>query len=207
MDEKKETNRIEAFSDGVFAVAITLLVLNLKIPALLDDTNLWHELLDQWPTVLAFVTSFAFIGIMWINHHRLFILIKRADTGLMLLNLLLMLLIVFVPYPTALLAEQYAAHPGQHAAAIVYSGTFVLLACCFFGLWHYASYHNRLLGKDVETNAVNAISRQFAFGPLSYLAVFGVSWFSTLACIGLSFALALFFALPGQVLRLEPEDR
>jgi len=204
MDEKKETGRIEAFSDGVFAVAITLLVLNIKIPSQLDDAHLGNELLQQWPTLLAFVTSFATIGIMWINHHRLFTHIKRADTGLMLLNLLLLLLIVFVPFPTALLAEQYALYPDQHAAAIVYSGTFVILACCFNLLWRYASYHHRLLGKGVDTRAVTAISRQYLFGPLVYLVVFGVSWLNTPATIILSFALALFFAIPGRALRLEP---
>jgi len=206
---EKETGRIEAFSDGVFAVAITLLVLNIKlpaqlVPALFDDQHLWRELSGQLPTLFAFLTSFATVGIMWINHHRLFTHIKRVDTGLLLLNLLLLLLIVFVPYPTALLTEQYALSPGQHAAAIVYSGTFVILACCFNILWRYASYHNRLLGKDVDTRAVIAISRQYLFGPLVYLAVFGVAWINTPATIILSFALALFFALPGRALRLEP---
>src|SRR5713101_4626010 len=98
--QDKETNRLEAFSDGVFAVAITLLVLNIKPPpdAKLDDIQLWSALLGQLPTLLAFVTSFATIGIMWINHHRLFNHIKRTDTSLMLLNLLLLLVIVFIPY-------------------------------------------------------------------------------------------------------------
>src|SRR5215472_16418300 len=116
---EKETNRLEAFSDGVFAVAITLLVSNIKIPPdnLLNDQHLWSELLSQWQILLAFVTSFATIGIMWINHHRLFTHIKRTDTGLLLFNLLLLLMIVFVPFPTALVAQQYAVHPDQHIAA------------------------------------------------------------------------------------------
>jgi uncharacterized membrane protein len=101
--ENKETSRLEAFSDGVFAVAITLLVLNIKPPPdnILDDKQWWSALLGQLPALLAFVTSFFTIGIMWINHHRLFNLIKRTDTGLMLFNLLLLLVIVFIPYPTA----------------------------------------------------------------------------------------------------------
>jgi uncharacterized membrane protein len=203
---EKETGRVEAFSDGVFAVAITLLVLNIKLPPNLDDAHLWQELYIQLPTFFAFLTSFATIGIMWVNHHRLFTHIKRADTGLLLLNLLLLLLIVFVPFPTALLAEQYAQFPGQHVAAIVYSGTYVILACVFNLLWRYASYNNRLLGKDVDARAVKAISRQYLFGPVYYLVVFGVAWFNTPATILLSFALALFFALPGRTLRLEPVE-
>lgn len=203
---EKETGRVEAFSDGVFAVAITLLVLNIKLPPSLDDGHLWGELYVQLPTFFAFLTSFATIGIMWLNHHRLFTHIKRTDTGLLLLNLLLLLLIVFVPFPTALLAEQYAQFPGQHVAAVVYSGTYVILACCFNLLWRYASYHHRLLGKDVDARAVAAISRQYAYGPLIYLVIFGVAWFNTPATIILSFALALFFALPGRALHLEPVE-
>jgi uncharacterized membrane protein len=201
---EKETNRLEAFSDGVFAVAITLLVLNIKIPGidlplnkLPNDTDLLHSLGDEWPMLAAYVTSFATIGIMWLNHHRLFVHIKRINTVLVLLNLLLLLFMVLEPVPTALLAE-YVNLPNQHAAAIVYSGTFFLMACCFNLLWRYASYHNRLLGKDVDTRAVAAISRQYLFGPLVYLITFALAWVSTPATIIASFALALFFALPGR---------
>ena len=204
--EEKETNRLEAFSDGVFAVAITLLVLNIKIPGidllpnqLPNDKDLWPRLGNEWPSLVAYVTSFATIGIMWLNHHRLFIHIKRTDTGLMLLNLLLLLIIVFIPVPTALLAE-YIVLPTDHVAAIIYSGTNVVLAICFNLLWRYASYHNRFLGKNVDTQAVTAINRQYLFGPLLYLIAFGLAWFNTPASIIVNFALALFFALPNRSL-------
>ena len=202
MDEKN-TNRLEAFSDGVFAVAITLLVLNIKFSGLdsrgnlLDDQHLWNILHDQWPSLVAYVTSFATIGIMWLNHHRLFTHIKRTDTGLLLLNLLLLLFIVLVPVPTALLAE-YVVRPNEHAAAIIYSGTFFVMACCFNLLWRYASYHNRLLGKDADTRAVAAISRQYLFGPLFYLITFGLAFINVPSSIVLNFLFALFFAVPGR---------
>src|SRR6266480_7573592 len=126
--EDKETSRLEAFSDGVFAVSITLLVLNIKplSDEVLRDGGFWNEFSGQWPALLAFVTSFFTIGIMWINHHRLINHIKRSDTGLLLFNLLLLLVIVFIPYPTALLAQQYALYPDQHLAAVVYSGTYLI---------------------------------------------------------------------------------
>ncbi len=210
MDEK-DTNRLEAFSDGVFAVAITLLVLNIRIPGidlpaskLPNDTDLWHILGDEWPMLAAYVTSFATIGIMWLNHHRLFKQIKRTDTGLLLLNLLLLLIIVFVPVPTALLAE-YLVHPYQHVAALVYSGTFVLAAVCFNLLWRYASYHNRLIGKDADQRAVMTISRRYLFGPLLYTVAFGLAWINAPASIVLTFILALFFALPSRKPRSVPE--
>ena len=87
---EKETARIEAFSDGVFAIAITLLILEIKIPNA-GSANLSSQLIRQWPSYFAFVISFAFVGIMWINHHRLFTHIKRADNTLLFLNLLLLL--------------------------------------------------------------------------------------------------------------------
>jgi uncharacterized membrane protein len=201
--EDKETGRLEAFSDGVFAVAITLLVLNLKIlpDQALKDRSFWNQLREQLPTRVAFVTSFATIGIMWINHHRLFTHIKRTDTGLMLFNLLLLLVIVFIPYPTALVAQQYAVSPDRHDAALLYSGTNVILAICFNLLWRYASYHNRLLGKDADTRAVASISRQYLGGPLLYLIAFGLAYINVAASIIFLLLLALFFALPPRLPR------
>src|SRR5215471_6762940 len=176
--EEKETGRLEAFSDGVFAVAITLLVLTIKIPGidvpashLPNDAQLWQIVLNEWPMLAAYTTSFATIGVMWINHHRLYTHIKRTNTILMLLNLLLLLVIVFIPVPTALVA-QYLVHPDQHAAALVYSGTYVILAVCFNLLWRYASYHNRLLAKNAEFRAGRAFSIHYWFAPLPSLVAF-----------------------------------
>lgn len=205
--EEKETGRLEAFSDGVFAVAITLLVLTIKIPGvdvpagqLPNDTRLWSALLSEWPMLAAYTTSFATIGVMWLNHHRLYTHIKRTNTILMLLNLLLLLVIVFVPVPTALVAE-YLVHPDQHAAALLYSGTMIILAVCFNLLWRYASYHNRLLSKNADTRAVSAITRQYWFGPVVYFLAFILALFSAPASLTLNFLLALFFAIPPRLPR------
>ncbi|HEU5230912.1 MAG TPA: TMEM175 family protein [Ktedonobacteraceae bacterium] len=203
--EDKETSRLEAFSDGVFAVAITLLVLNIKVPGLenpgnlLADRDLWAALGNQWPMLVAYVISFATTGIMWLNHHRLFTLIKRTDTPLLFLNLLLLLFIVFIPVPTALLAD-YLTRPDLHTAAILYSGTFFIAACCFNVLWLYASYHNRLLSRDTDPHAVADISKQYLFGPICYFAMLVLAWINVPACIILGFLLALFFAFPGHTL-------
>ena len=140
----------------------------------------------------------------WINHHRLFVHIKRADNALLVLNLLLVLVIVFIPYPTALLAQQYAVHPSEHLAAEVYCGTNVILAVCFNLLWRYASFCNRLLSKDADPLAVRAISRQYALGAFLYLISFGLAWINVPASIILTFMLALFFAVPPRSLRLLP---
>jgi len=209
MDEK-ETGRTEAFSDGVFAVAITLLVLNIQVPQhiLLVDGEVLSILGGQWPMFLAFVTSFATIGIMWLNHHRIFTHIKRTDNTLLILNLLLLLVIVFIPFPTALLAQylaQYTAHPNEHVAVAVYNGTFLLMAIFFNLIWRYAAYNNRLLDKRANPEAVQAISKQFRFGPLLYVILFGLGWISVPASIAMSLLLAVFFALPVRTSRPLPE--
>ena len=198
---EKETGRIEAFSDGVFAIAITLLVLDIKVPRELpESTRLLDALLAQWPVYFAFVTSFAIIGIMWINHHRLFNLIKRSDQMLLVLNGLLLLGITFVPFPTALVAE-YIGHPDERVAAMVYNGTFVVTAILFNLLWHYAADKNRLLDPRSDPREVQSITRQYALGPVIYLAAFGLAFFSATASLALNMLLALSFAIPGLMSR------
>ena len=198
MDEK-DTSRLEAFSDGVFAVAITLLVLTIKVdapPKLPDDATLTRQLLSQWPMLLAFTTSFFTIGIMWLNHHRLFKHIKHTDTGLLFINLVLLFIVVFVPIPTALLAE-YLVRTDQHVAAILYNGTFLAIGCCMNQLWRHASYRGRLLGKELDLQGITAINRQYRFGPLLYLITFGLAWINTPISIVFNLLLALVFAAPG----------
>ena len=191
----KETGRIEAFSDGVFAIAITLLILDLKVPAP-GAGDLADRLLAQWPTYVAYVISFAFVGIMWINHHRLFNHIQRSDNGLLLLNLLLLLGISTVPFPTAVLA-QHLGKSGQRSAVIVYSGTYFAIAIFFNLLWRHVVKRNRhLLGKEVDDATVNRITKQYSFGPVLYLICVVLAWISVTASLVLNAVLAVFFALP-----------
>jgi TMEM175 potassium channel family protein len=190
-----ETSRVEAFSDGVFAIAITLLILEIKIPAA-GSGALAQELLGQWPSYLSFLISFAFIGIMWINHHRLFTHIGRCDDVLLVLNLLLLLGVVVVPFPTAVLAA-HLGQPDQRTALIVYNSTYVFIAMVFNLLWRYASSGKRqLLAGNVDAASVQRISRQYAFGPAGYVVCLALSWVSAAASLALNFALACFFALP-----------
>jgi uncharacterized membrane protein len=196
---KDETNRLEAFSDGVIAIAITLLVLNIHIPTgLPSDRSLTIALLDQWPTYLGFLASFATIGIMWINHHRLFSLIERVDNILLLLNMLLLLGIVFVPFPTGLVTA-YIGQPGERTAVLVYTGTFVLIAIFYNLLWIYASRSGRLLNPDIDPEAVKAITRQYRIGPFFYLAAFLIAFVSPTTAVLFTLLLAIYFALPGSL--------
>jgi uncharacterized membrane protein len=194
--EEKETARIEAFSDGVFAVAITILVFGITVPrGLPAGQRLLPALLAQWPAFLAFLTSFATVGIMWINHHALFTHIRRSDHTLLVLNGLLLLGVTFVSFPTSLVAE-YIQHRDAKTAALVYSGTFAVIAILFNLLWRYASHDNRLLRRDVDQRAVEAITKSYSWGPPMYLISFVLASISAEGSLILNMAMAVFFALP-----------
>ena len=197
-----ETSRVEAFSDGVFAIAMTLLIIDVKVPAA-AESHLAFQLIQQWPSYVSFLISFAFIGIMWINHHRLFTHIARCDDLLLVLNLLLLLGVIAVPFPTAVLAT-HLGKVDERTALILYNGTYVFIAVIFNVLWKYASSAKRhLLAKDVDGTSVRRISRQYAFGPILYLVCLGLSWVNGAASLALNFALACFFALPPRVAAIE----
>src|SRR5436309_14245655 len=116
-----ETNRVEAFSDGVFAIAITLLILTISVPS--HGEHLGHELIDLWPSYVAYAVSFLTIGIMWVNHHTLFRNFARVDRPLLLLNILLLMLIAFVPFPTRVAAEFVHSEGNRREAAFLYGLT------------------------------------------------------------------------------------
>jgi uncharacterized membrane protein len=192
-----ETARIEAFSDGVFAIAITLLVLDLKVPRdLPDGQTLAGALLAQWPAYLAFASSFMTILIMWVNHHRIFTLVGRSDSRLLFFNGLLLMGVTVVPFPTALVAE-YLRHDGQRTAALVYNATFIVIAICFNLLWRTAAVNDRLLHPHADPRAVQRIFDAYRYGPLGYVAAFLLAFASVTASIALDLALAVYFALPG----------
>jgi uncharacterized membrane protein len=156
-------------------------------------------LLRQWPSYLAFLMSFIYIGVMWINHHRMFTHIRRSDDVLLVLNLLLLLGVSVVPYPTAILA-QYLGRADQRTAAVFYNATFFVIAIFFNILWRYA-IARRLLDKSVNTAYAENISRQYAVGPIVYLICLGLAWVNVHASISLNAALAIFFALPASLVR------
>ncbi len=203
-ETEKETARVEAFSDGVFAIAITLLVLDIKVPRV--ESGLLSALAKQWPNYLSFVASFLFILVMWINHHRLFTAIRRIDNNLLLFNGLLLLGVTLVPFPTALVAE-YIRHDERLTAVMVYNGWFLVIAVFFNLLWRYAAHKNRLFNAKTDPALVAFISRQYAAGPVMYLVALLLAFLSPWLSLGLNVAMAVFFALPNRaVQRLMDEE-
>src|SRR5262249_21688214 len=144
------TTRIEAFSDGVFAIAITLLVLEIKVPEQ-PKNGLARALLDQWPSYASYLVSFFVIGIIWINHHAIFDHLEHADLRLLFLNLLLLLWVGLLPWPTSVLGT-YMEHGGadERTAAILYTGVMTLVGTSFGALWTYATRHRELLGDTLS---------------------------------------------------------
>jgi uncharacterized membrane protein len=203
---EKETQRLEAFSDGVYAIAITLLVLELKVPrALPPGQSVAQALAAQWPVYIAFLVSFGTIGIMWLNHHRLFSMIHRTDNRLLLLNLLLLLMVTLVPFPTFLLAEYFVGDDGR-TAAMLYSAHGFNLAVAYNVLWrHAAGNGGRLLDRTVDLKKVAGMTQQYRFGPLLYLISFGLAFWHVWASVLANGALAVFFALSPPDVRKLPE--
>ncbi len=196
-----ETNRLEAFSDGVFAVAITLLVLNLTVPSPHDNRGMLVAALGkQWPTYLAYALSFLTILIMWLNHHTLFQLIRRADDIFLLLNGLLLMVITAIPFATNLLAT-YLLESDKKVALAVYSGASLVMATIYNRMWAYASRHGRLLDPKADERLVRGITRQYRVGPFLYVIAFGAAFLSAEVSLAICIALAIFFALPNAVTR------
>ncbi len=162
-----DTRRAEAFSDGVFAVAITVLVFNLLEITLRKHP--YQDLLNAWPSYFAYVVSFLSIGIMWMNHHTMFGHITRADRPVLVLNLFLLLGIVAIPWPTALVAENLHK-PAGAAAAVSYGLVMILISIGFAGLWIYTVRHAEKLGGQVEPETLRRSIPRFTGGLLAYVA-------------------------------------
>jgi uncharacterized membrane protein len=134
-----ETARIEAFSDGVFAAAITLLIFQIHVPPHEPAGGLRAALVNLWPSYLAFLATFMTIGVMWLNHHRVSSMITKRDDALIALNLLLLLVVTWLPFPTALLAEHLRGpHADQQTAGLVYATSLLAIVIVFDVLWRYA---------------------------------------------------------------------
>ncbi|HLY30330.1 MAG TPA: TMEM175 family protein [Ktedonobacterales bacterium] len=199
-EETKETGRLEAFSDGVFAIAITLLVLEIQLPRGVAANNLAAAVLSQWPSLLAYVVSFLSILVMWLNHHSLAQFVRRADRLFFVYNGVLLMAITFVNYPTALVAQAATLSLNdQRFAAWMYSGTMVVIAALYNLLWVYASQGRRLIARNIPDQAVRAVTRQYIWGVPLYAISFLLAFASPLASLAVIFAMAVYFAFTGNI--------
>ena len=190
------TTRLEAFSDAVIAVAITLLVLDIKVPEASSTSALWHSLGNRWPNYASYAVSFLVIGIIWSNHHSLVDVIARVTRPLALLNVLLLMSIVLIPFSTALLARYLQEGGGRsHVAAAVYSLTFVLMSVGFSSVWVYASRGGRMLIPGFTDDEIQRLTIGFSLGLPIYAVTVGVAFIGAPACLALHAVLAVYYAL------------
>lgn len=190
------TTRLETFSDGIFAIAATLLVLEIGVSA--TSRNLGHDLLHLWPSYLAYVTSFVTIGIIWINHHHTVSLLARVDRTMLFLNNLLLLTIAFMPFPTKLVGD-YLNKPGEQAAVLAYSATLVVMALVHQVWWQYARRGRRLIADQTPDAALRGVDLAYAPGVPLYAIAFGIAFASPLGSVLFTFAVAAFY-LPSAAL-------
>ena len=188
------TNRLEAFSDVVFAVAITLLVLEIDVPG---GENLWHELKEQWPSFAAFAVSFWVIGIIWVNHHGVIDHLRRADRGVLYLNLLVLMTVVFIPFSTELFAVHLKSGADEKVAALVYSSSFLAMGVSFGLLWTYVTSHREALGVSLTDEEVRRTKRSFLIGNPIYALAFAMSFVSAAVVLAIVALVALYYAIVG----------
>jgi uncharacterized membrane protein len=199
-----ETARVEAFSDGVFAIAITLLILAVGIEQSIAGGSLKHQLLHLWPAYIAYGVSFLTVGIMWVNHHQIFRHFARVDRPLLLLNILLLMCISFTPFPTRVVADHATSGADRKAAAVLYGLTMTLTAICFFSVWYYGS--RKLLRADTDMREVSGITRSYLPGAPTYAFATALAFVSSIASLIMFGAIAIFYAISSSFFGREPSS-
>ncbi len=200
-EAEQNTNRVEAFSDGVFAVALTLLVVSLAVPEIetgrtVDAHALWQALAKQWPQFVAFAASFFSVLLLWISHHQTFAMIRRTSRHLMLVNGLLLFLVTLIPFPTAVLAR-YIQTPGASVVAALYAGVFLLITAVFVLLWHIVLSRPGLLRAPMTEEQKQTIQRKNTLGLIPYVVAVAVAFWQPYVTVLICIALSVYWVASG----------
>ena len=214
------TERILALSDGVFAVAITLLVLDLLPSLSTPSQSVGAFMHNKAPSYVSYVLSFLIVGITWTNHHQMFTQIKRSNHVFLLLNIVFLMWLAVLPFPAALLAQYLGSthvvgtllgrYPvaDRNIAVAIYAAAYVLGSILFNVLWWYGIYKGRLMGDDANHEVVRRTTWSYYVGPVAYLIDVGLALVSVEAGLVLFLALAVFYALaplPGMSRLMAPK--
>ncbi len=190
------SGRLEAFSDGVFAIVISLLILNIRVPSASSTagSGLLSAIVNQWPAWVSFVVSFLLVGMGWINHHQLFRQIRQIDVPLLVLNIVLLMFMTVFPFTTALLAEYVRDADGQQVAAIFYAAILALISLTYLLIWMYA-VRRQLVAGHVSRQMIRRATRRRLIGTLAYVMATGLGFVNAPLSIAVSFAVAGFYFL------------
>ena len=185
--------RTEAFSDGVFSIAATLLVLDLKVPAANGD--LLSALAHLWPAYASYAVSFVTIGIIWMNHHTIFAHLRRVDRPLQVLNLVLLLLVALIPFPTSILATYLESGHDQAAAGAIYGLVMTGMGVSFGSLWMYVLGHDALRTTTIPVARKRALLLRFAVGTPIYATGIALAFVSAKLSLLIYAALAVYYLI------------
>jgi uncharacterized membrane protein len=192
-------HRLIFLADGVYAIAMTLLAVDLFLPAAtsqLSGDELLRSLVDRWPEVLAFVTSFTFIANFWVGHTMQFDFVRRFDGGLMWLALLQMMFVAFMPFPTSVVSK----HTSDPVANLFYFGTIFLALVVMELMWWYISGHHRLIDRNVSREVIGRVHRISLAAPISVLvlmALIGAGIGAIVTPLILGYAIAFAYVVLG----------
>jgi uncharacterized membrane protein len=193
------TARLETFADGVFAIAATLLILNVDAQVREGSTGIGDRLLEIWPSYIAYAVSFVTIGIIWSNHHTVMAQLGRVNRTFLMLNVFLLLCVAFLPFPTRLVAEHLRDRAELEPAALAYGATMTVMSVCYLSLWLYAIRGRRLLRDDSDARTVSGITRSYLPGTPLYLTATLLALVSPLASVALFGAIALFYVVESSI--------
>lgn len=190
--------RIEAFADGVFAIVITLLILDIRVPQVQGEPigpQLLRELINMWPKYLAYAMSFIIVGVYWVGHHAQFRFIQYADRTLLWINILFFMCVAFVPFSAALIGE----YRHEQVAVIIYGVNLIVVGACLYLHYWYATYNHRLVDADLPAHQIEASKRRILMAPMICLVAIGLSFVSTTLSIILYLLLPIPYILPGRI--------
>jgi TMEM175 potassium channel family protein len=193
------TTRLETFADGVFAIAATLLILNVDAQVTEGTGELGRRLVEIWPSYIAYAVSFVTIGIIWSNHHTVMAQLGRVNRTFLMLNVFLLLCVAFLPFPTRLVAEHLRDRAELEPAALAYGATMTVMSVCYLSLWLYAIRGRRLLRDDSDPRTVSGITRSYLPGTPLYLTATLLALVSPLASVAFFGAIALFYVLESSI--------
>ena len=188
--------RVEIFSDGVFAIAITLLVLEIDVPS--AESDLGHELVRQWPSYAAYAVSFLTVGLAWVHHHSQFNQVEHPSRPLLFLNLVVLLTVAFVPFPTAVMAEYLGEGRDEQLAVALYSGSLFLIGASICTVWLYAARAG-LLRDPVDPSDMRHLVIRNTVGPISYAAAAALAFVNPYAALALCALAGSYYLVPGRL--------